>query len=238
MPLEIGTDKMKKEYKKDTPGQLVDKYIVKSQKDKKDNAKKFFSQVFDNPLKGFPYNEEFEVHLKEAVEELPEENLEESNAALQKKADKSGMPLSILKKVYDRGVAAWRTGHRPGTNPQQWGLARVNSFVTKGKGTWGKADKDLAQKVSGSKSEETVDEFFGFGKKKTKPGQNIGTSGVKMSKHKVKGKIGKPKPVSQMTDREKEIEREKKVAKARKIAQQRRKRFKKPSAMYDPARGY
>ena len=30
-----------------------------------------------------------------------------------------------------------------------------------------------------------------------------------MSKHKVKGKIGKPKPVSQMTDREKEIEREK-----------------------------
>ena len=59
-----------------------------------------------------------------------------------------------------------------------------------------------------------------------------------MSKHKVKGKIGKPKPVSQMTDREKEIEREKKVAKARKIAQQRRKRFKKPSAVYNPARGY
>ena len=224
MPLEIGTDKMKKEYKKDTPGQLVDKYIVKSQKDKKDNAKKFFSQVFDNPLKGFPYNEEFEVHLKEAVEELPEENLEESNAALQKKADKSGMPLSILKKVYDRGVAAWRTGHRPGTNPQQWGLARVNSFVTKGKGTWGKADKDLAQKVSGSKSEETVDEFFGFGKKKEKP--------VAKPKAPEKPK----KPYSQMTDREKEIEREKKVAKARKIAQQRRKRFK--SATYDPARGY
>ena len=74
MPLEIGTDKMKKEYKKDTPGQMVDSYIQKDQKTKKENAKKFFSQVFDNPLKGFPYNEEFEVHLKEAVEELPEEN--------------------------------------------------------------------------------------------------------------------------------------------------------------------
>ena len=215
MPLEIGTDKMKKEYKKDTPGQLVDKYIIKSQKDKKDNAKKFFSQVFDNPLKGFPYNEEFEVHLKEAVEELPEENLEESNAALQKKADKSGMPLSILKKVYDRGVAAWRTGHRPGTTPQQWGLARVNSFVTKSKGTWGKADKDLAQKVSGSKSEETVDEFFGFGKKK-------------------------PKPFSQMTDREKELERVKKKHQQKRKMQQRqaKAKFKKPSAMYDPSRGY
>lgn len=77
--------------------------------------------------------------------------LEESNvkAALQKKADKSGMPYGILKKVFDRGVAAWRTGHRPGTNPTQWGLARVNSFATKSSGTWGGADKDLAAKVRG-----------------------------------------------------------------------------------------
>lgn len=67
--------------------------------------------------------------------------------ALMKKADKSGMPYAILKKVFDRGVAAWRTGHRPGTTPTQWGLARVNSFVTKSPGTWGKADKDLAAKV-------------------------------------------------------------------------------------------
>lgn len=147
--LEIGTDKIKKKYSEDTPGQMVDSYIVQDQKNKKENAKKFFSQVFDNPLKGFPYNEEFEVHLKEAVKELPKEDVEESNAALKNKAEKSGMPLAILKKVYDRGVAAWRTGHRPGTNPQQWGLARVNSFVTKSSGTWGKADKDLAQKVGG-----------------------------------------------------------------------------------------
>jgi hypothetical protein len=72
-----------------------------------------------------------------------------ADAALKKKADKSGMPLAILRKVYNRGVAAWRTGHRPGTTPQQWGLARVNSFVTKSSGTWGKADKDLAAKVRG-----------------------------------------------------------------------------------------
>ena len=60
------------------------------------------------------------------------------------------MPLSILRKVFDRGVAAWKTGHRPGTTAVQWGLARVNSFATKSKGTWGKADKDLAAKVRGS----------------------------------------------------------------------------------------
>ena len=73
-----------------------------------------------------------------------------ADAALKKKADKSGMPLGILKQVFNRGVAAWRTGHRPGTNPTQWGLARVNSFVTKSSGTWGKADKDLAAKVRGN----------------------------------------------------------------------------------------
>lgn len=70
-----------------------------------------------------------------------------SDAALKKKADKSGMPLSILRQVFNRGVAAWKTGHRPGTTAVQWGLARVNSFVTKSSGTWGKADKDLAAKV-------------------------------------------------------------------------------------------
>jgi nicotinic acid mononucleotide adenylyltransferase len=67
--------------------------------------------------------------------------------ALKKKAEKSGISYGILKKVFDRGVAAWRTGHRPGTTPTQWGLARVNSFATKGKGTWGKADSDLAARV-------------------------------------------------------------------------------------------
>ena len=66
---------------------------------------------------------------------------------LKNKAEKSGMPLGILKKVYNRGMAAWKTGHRPGTTPQQWAFARVNSFITKSNGTWGGADKDLAAKV-------------------------------------------------------------------------------------------
>src|SRR5210317_619198 len=75
----------------------------------------------------------------------------EAIAGLQKKADKSGMPYSILKKVYDRGMAAWKSGHRPGASQQQWAFARVNSFITKSSGTWGGADKDLAAKVKGSK---------------------------------------------------------------------------------------
>jgi hypothetical protein len=75
----------------------------------------------------------------------------ESIAGLQKKADKSGMSYSILKQVYDRGMAAWKSGHRPGASQQQWAFARVNSFITKSSGTWGGADKDLAAKVKGEK---------------------------------------------------------------------------------------
>ena len=75
----------------------------------------------------------------------------ESIQAVKNKAEKTGMPYSILKQVYDRGMAAWRGGHRPGATQVQWALARVNSFVTKSSGTWGGADSDLAKKVKGSK---------------------------------------------------------------------------------------
>jgi len=83
-------------------------------------------------------------YLDTQVEEV---ELDEKIAGLVKKSEKSGMSYSILKKVYDRGMAAWKTGHRPGTTPQQWAFARVNSFTTKSSGTWGKADKDLAKQV-------------------------------------------------------------------------------------------
>lgn len=66
---------------------------------------------------------------------------------LKNKAKESGVPIGILRAVMRRGLAAWKTGHRPGANQQQWGYARVNAFLTKGDGTWGGADKDLAKEV-------------------------------------------------------------------------------------------
>ena len=78
-------------------------------------------------------------------------DLEEKIKGIENKAKKTGMPYGILKKVYDRGMAAWKGGHRPGATQQQWAFARVNSFVTKSSGTWGGADKDLAKQVRGSK---------------------------------------------------------------------------------------
>ena len=82
-----------------------------------------------------------------------EEVLDEKIAGLVKKSDKSGVSYSILKQVYNRGMAAWRTGHRPGTTPQQWAFARVNSFLTGGGAR--KADADLWSKAKKSKKEET-----------------------------------------------------------------------------------
>ncbi len=87
--------------------------------------------------------------MKPKNEDHPAREVYESIAAVRKKAEKSGMPYGVLKKVYDRGMAAWRGGHRPGATQVQWALARVNSFVTKSSGTWGGADKDLAKQVRG-----------------------------------------------------------------------------------------
>jgi len=91
------------------------------------------------------YGEDFDAAFNNFMAEQYIE--EKAIEGLKKKAEKSGIPYGILKKVYDRGMAAWKSGHRPGATPQQWAFARVNSFITKGSGTWGKADKDLAAKV-------------------------------------------------------------------------------------------
>jgi hypothetical protein len=86
--------------------------------------------------------------IKEEVEQI-----DEGENGLAAKAKKSGISLSTLKTVYKRGVAAWNSGHRPGTTPQQWGMARVNSYITKGSGTYGGADKDLHEDARLDKKE-------------------------------------------------------------------------------------
>lgn len=80
----------------------------------------------------------------------------------------TGIPLSILNAVYDRGLGARLSnkasvrrasdGKKVGGNTlkgkmsgPQWGYSRIYSFITKQKGTWGGADKDLAQKVKKKK---------------------------------------------------------------------------------------
>jgi hypothetical protein len=98
--------------------------------------------VIDDPLS--PAVMPSFIKFGESTCEVNEEICETAQAGLEAKAKKSGVPLSILRKVYNRGMAAWKTGHRPGTTPQQWAMARVNSYITKGK-TYHTADKDLRE---------------------------------------------------------------------------------------------
>jgi hypothetical protein len=71
--------------------------------------------------------------------------------SLKQKSEATGVPLSEIKGSYDRGLAAWRTGHRPGATAQQWGYARVHSFLTCGK-THYSTDSDLVRKAKSKSS--------------------------------------------------------------------------------------
>ena len=108
--------------------------------------------------------------LREANYDYSWDMTEDAKTGLKAKSEKSGIPLGILRQVYNRGMAAWRGGHRPGASQQQWAFARVNSFITKGSGTWGKADKDLAAKARSSmkSKKESVNETGGAGEFGTK----------------------------------------------------------------------
>ena len=52
---------------------------------------------------------------------------------IKKKSDETGVPVPLLRIIMRRGMAAWKSGHRPGAGQEQWGYARVNSFLTGGK---------------------------------------------------------------------------------------------------------
>lgn len=156
-------------------GKINPKYLTKNARAMKDEIKKHshkdskdasaYTSHRDGGWKadydkgGKPYKTKTSQHTKKFHQMFGEAFMEQISegqvdSALDKKAKTTEISKSILRSVYNRGLAAWRTGHRPGVTQHQWAMARVNSFATKGKGTWGKADKDLAQKVR--KTNETI----------------------------------------------------------------------------------
>jgi len=71
--------------------------------------------------------------------------------SLEEKAAATGVPVRFLRASYNRGMAAWRTGHRPGATQQQWGYARVHSLLLCGK-TALSTDADLRREAIASSS--------------------------------------------------------------------------------------
>jgi hypothetical protein len=72
--------------------------------------------------------------LKDFITEilLQEKKGDNVTKALKNKAEKSGAPVSALRAIYNKGLAAWRTGHRPGASQHAWAMARVNSVLAGG----------------------------------------------------------------------------------------------------------
>ena len=66
--------------------------------------------------------------------------------SLEDRAKVTGVPKDLLQKSYDRGLAAWRTGHRPGATQGQWGYARVSSLLLLGKTAY-TTDSDLVREA-------------------------------------------------------------------------------------------
>ena len=121
-----------------------------------DDMSGYMKQHLDSVLKGEPKPGFGRTDISEGY------MIDEKIDGLVKKSEQTGVPYGILKKSYDRGMAAWKTGHRPGTTPQQWAFARVNSMLT-----GGKADPDLQKqiKAGGYKKKkkakkESIDEWF------------------------------------------------------------------------------
>jgi hypothetical protein len=84
-------------------------------------------------------------------DELYEEKKSGVTESLRKKSKASGIPMCILRKVFAKGMQAWNAGHRPGVAQHQWGMGRVNSFIT-GAGGARKADADLWAKAKDAKA--------------------------------------------------------------------------------------
>ena len=125
--------------------------FVNSYKDEYETIVESKGPVIDGRTK------EFREKLKALLyaKELSEKQIK----GVKNKADESGISYGILKKVFDRGMAAWKTGHRPGATPHQWAYARINSFITGGK-TRTTGDKDLWAQHKGQK-EDLEESLYG-----------------------------------------------------------------------------
>lgn len=110
-----------------------EKYSTKKSKWTK-KFKKMYGESMEDSIEIEILDEDVEI-LREFIEEaLLVEKKKRSNVtkSLKNKAEKANAPMGALRAIYNKGLAAWRTGHRPGTSAHQWAMARVNSVLAGG----------------------------------------------------------------------------------------------------------
>jgi hypothetical protein len=77
--------------------------------------------------------------------------------SLKERSKVTGVPEKYLDKVFRRGSAAWRTGHRPGMSEQAWSYPRVSSYLLCGKAHY---TSDSDQVRAAKKSSTTARKWF------------------------------------------------------------------------------
>lgn len=107
---------------------------------------KFGSMDWKDPKAYVGFKTDVGVHVKPSSYTSRFKKLFPDANSLEEKAAATGVPVRFLRESYNRGMAAWRTGHRPGATEQQWGYARVHSFLLKGK-TYRTTDSDIARRA-------------------------------------------------------------------------------------------
>jgi|TARA_B100000900_G_C20586980_1_gene720007 hypothetical protein len=81
---------------------------------------------------------------RKSAKKTPNAKTDILTTALKNKADRSRYTLGDLKKVYERGVAAYLSSGSRNTSVGAWSMGRVSSFVS-GDGGARKADIDIHQ---------------------------------------------------------------------------------------------
>jgi hypothetical protein len=66
--------------------------------------------------------------------------------SLEERSKVTGVPVKYLKSVFNRSMAAWKSGHRPSMPQQAWSYPRISSFLLCGK-THYTADSDLVRQA-------------------------------------------------------------------------------------------
>lgn len=104
-----------------------------SKKKEKNESMEHETEIFEDVLL-----EEIDLELEVLKEFICEAILDEKKKganvtqALKNKAEKANAPMGALRAIYNKGLAAWRTGHRPGASQHAWAMARVNSVLAGG----------------------------------------------------------------------------------------------------------
>jgi len=80
--------------------------------------------------------------------------LPEGKDLVSRLAKATGIKKKYIQKAYDKGLAAWRGGHRPGTSQHQWASGRAYALVMGGTGSTAKGKPDFKLAVEAGVRDE------------------------------------------------------------------------------------